>query len=317
MKTKIFFFGMAFIIIIMLIVASLGKIPKTDNKETENEAITSRIEDQLSRTEMPGKTTSEKETSAKATDTPETSETASQPSTTKKISETTETGKSTSTVTTSVRVTSAGGSTTSSVKNEYEYAYAGFNPKTALIDKNNWNLLLVNRDYILPENFEVNLAPALSGSYSIDSRVVPEFKKMYNAAKEDGLTLTVVSGYRSISSQKSKFENKINYYVNQGYTKVKATQLAAESLQPPGCSEHNTGLATDLCYVDRSFENSSEFKWLEKHAADYGFILRYPENKTGITKVKYEPWHWRYVGTNAAKAIKNSGKCLEEYLGKA
>nr|MCR5149896.1 M15 family metallopeptidase [Clostridiales bacterium] len=76
------------------------------------------------------------------------------------------------------------------------------------------------------------------------------------------------------------------------------------------------GIAMDICSLYQSFDKSNEYKWLEEHAADYGFILRYPKNKENITKIIYEPWHWRYVGVENAKAIKQSGKCLEEYLGK-
>ena len=73
----------------------------------------------------------------------------------------------------------------------------------------------------------------------------------------------------------------------------------------------------DICSLYESFENTDEFKWLSENAADYGFILRYPKDKQDITKIIYEPWHWRYVGVEAAKAMKASGQCFEEYLGVA
>ena len=84
---------------------------------------------------------------------------------------------------------------------------------------------------------------------------------------------------------------------------------------PPGSSEHNLGYAMDIVCVEEYFEDSKQFKWLQKNAADYGFILRYPKDKQNITKVTYEPWHWRYVGVEAAKAMKSSNLCLEEYMG--
>jgi len=199
----------------------------------------------------------------------------------------------------------------------YAYAYAGFNPVLASIDESKWNLLLVNRFYILPEDYSVDLSAAAPGSgydTKLDSRVAPHYSQMYNAAKEDGITLVPLSGFRRISTQKTNFENKIQKYINMGYSRAQATQLAAEIILPPGTSEHNAGIAMDICSLDVSFENSAEFKWLKEHAADYGFVLRYPKDKKNITKINYEPWHWRYVGVEAAKAMKASGQCLEEYL---
>ncbi len=200
----------------------------------------------------------------------------------------------------------------------YAYSYAGIVPVIAEIDNEKWNLILVNRHYILPEDFsfELSLAAPSSGySTRLDKRVAPYYEHMYNAAKEDGITLVPLSGYRKISTQKRNFENKISYYQQQGYSKAQSTQLAAQIILPPGTSEHNAGIAMDICSLDVSFENSKEFKWLKENAADYGFILRYPKDKQDITKITYEPWHWRYVGTTAAKEIKASGQCLEEYLG--
>lgn len=198
----------------------------------------------------------------------------------------------------------------------YAYAYAGFAPVLANTDIQDWRLLLVNRDYILPEGYSVNLSEAVKGTgVNLDSRVAPFYQKMYDAAKADGVTLTPLSGHRRVSTQKRNFENKISYYQNQGYSKAEATQLAAKIILPPGTSEHNAGIAMDICSLDVSFEKSNEFAWLQKNAADYGFILRYTREKIDITKITYEPWHWRYVGADTAKKIKAQGVCLEEYLG--
>ncbi|MBR5441756.1 MAG: M15 family metallopeptidase, partial [Clostridia bacterium] len=96
-----------------------------------------------------------------------------------------------------------------------------------------------------------------------------------------------------------------------------AVEKAATIVMPPGSSEHNLGYAMDIVCVEEWFETTKEFKWLQQNAADYGFIQRYPKDKQHITKVIYEPWHWRYVGVPAAKAMKESGLVLEEYLGVA
>ncbi len=201
---------------------------------------------------------------------------------------------------------------------DYEYAYAGFEPAYANVDIDDWKMLLVNRDYILPEDFGVELAPCITDdpdSLKLDYRVAPHYNEMYLAALEDGIELVPVSGYRSVERQQRNFENKIDKYLNQGYGKIEATQMAATIILPPGTSEHNAGLAMDICSLEQNFEETEEFKWLSENAADYGFIMRYPEDKQDITKIIYEPWHWRYVGVEAAREMKASGQCFEEYLG--
>lgn len=209
-------------------------------------------------------------------------------------------------------------STISDTANTYEYAYAGYNPQLADMNVADWTLILVNRNYILPEDYVPDLDYAVTGDTSskkLDSRVAPHYNEMYLAAKEDGITLTTVSGYRSWDLQKSNFERKINKYLDMGYSKVEATQEAATIILPPGTSEHNAGLAMDICSLEQSFENTEEFEWLMENAEDYGFVLRYPKDKQDKTEIIYEPWHWRYVGVENAKKINASGLCLEEYLG--
>jgi len=203
---------------------------------------------------------------------------------------------------------------------EYAYAYAGFNPAYADVSVEPWYMLLVNRDYILPDGFEVTLAPSIEAdpdSLKLDHRVAPHYNAMYLAALEDGIVLSPVSGYRSVERQTNNFESKINYYLEQGYSKAEATQIAATIVLPPGTSEHNAGLAMDILSLEEEFELTVAFDWLCENAADYGFIMRYPKDKQHITKIIYEPWHWRYVGVEAAKAMKESGQCFEEYLGVA
>ncbi len=205
--------------------------------------------------------------------------------------------------------------------NEYEYAYAGFNPSVAVINNEKWNLLLVNQDYILPEGYTVKTA-AVTGGSQLDYRVAPHYNEMVAAAEKDGISLIPVSGYRSISRQRSNFERKINYYSGLGYSKAEATRLASQIVLMPGTSEHNAGLAMDFgtngnYTLDENFAKTEAFRWLSENAADYGFILRYDKHTQDITKITYEPWHWRYVGEKAAKEIKASGVTLEEYLGMA
>ncbi len=206
--------------------------------------------------------------------------------------------------------------------NDYEYAYAGFNPSVAVVDSEKWNLLLVNQNYILPEDYSVKTSAVTGGSQSLDYRVAPYYDKMVAAAEADGISLIPVSGYRTVNRQRNNFERKINYYSGLGYSKAEATRLASQIVLMPGTSEHNAGLAMDFgtngnYTLDEDFAKTDAYKWLSENAADYGFIMRYPEDKQHITKVTYEPWHWRYVGEKAAKEIKASGVTLEEYLGMA
>lgn len=216
------------------------------------------------------------------------------------------------------------GSTDADVNNvpesDYEYAYAGFNPSTAVINSEKWYLLLVNRNYILPDDFTVKTSAVKGGGQSLDYRVTPYYDKMVAAAEADGISLIPVSGYRSVERQRTNFERKIKLYMDKGYSKAEATRLASEIVLMPSTSEHNAGLAMDFgtngnYTLDENFAKTEAFRWLSENAADYGFILRYPEDAQDITMVTYEPWHWRYVGVENAKRIKASGLTLEEYLG--
>ena len=229
-------------------------------------------------------------------------------------------GESAAETTTATAATTAATTKTTVKASEYEYAYAGFNPSVAAVSEENWNLLLVNQDYILPETFTVKTAKISDGTQSLDYRVVPHYNKMVAAAKADGISLIAISGYRTLERQRNNFTRKINYYQGLGYSKAEATRLASKIVLMPGTSEHNAGLAMDFgtngnTTLDENFGKTEAFKWLSEHAADYGFILRYAADTTAITKVTYEPWHWRYVGEKAAGEIKARGVTLEEYLG--
>lgn len=188
-------------------------------------------------------------------------------------------------------------------------------PITISINENLWFLTLVNNQYRMPENTPVIGAYCAPGSdVELDYRVAVEYRKMYDAAAAEGIYLTPYSGLRAYSTQKRNYQNKTALYLSQGYNQAEAEARAAMIIMPPGSSEHNLGLAMDIIATDDNFYTTKEYAWLEKNAADYGFILRYPKNKQHITRVEYEPWHWRYVGVEYAHAIKNSGLCLEEYL---
>ncbi len=188
-------------------------------------------------------------------------------------------------------------------------------PTVITIDEDNWNLTLVNTSYRIVDTYKPDLVYVCGSSERLDKKVAEHYEAMYNAAKEDGFTLTPCSGYRSYDRQKNNYNNKVSYYKDLGYTEDEAREKAATVIMPPGSSEHNLGYAMDIICVDEWFEDTDEFKWLMENAQDYGFILRYPKDKQDITKVIYEPWHWRYVGVEHAKKMKATGQVLEEYLG--
>lgn len=205
------------------------------------------------------------------------------------------------------------------VVSNYKYSYAGFNPQIINIDANSsLSSILLNGTHVLPEGYEPTLAEAVKGSGKyLDYRVAPYYQAMYDKALEDGIELTPVSGYRSYDLQVELFEDQIQLEIdNNGLDKTKATVAAATEVMIPGGSEHNAGLAMDICSLSESFEDTDEAAWLRENAADFGFILRYPKDakSRAITKVIYEPWHYRFVGVETAKDITAKGVTLEEYL---
>ena len=107
---------------------------------------------------------------------------------------------------------------------------------------------------------------------------------------------------------------KIIYFKSIGKNEGEAKALTEQVINKPGYSEHNLGLAVDFNYVKDSFKDTKEYVWLIENAENYGFILRYPKEKESITKVSYEPWHWRFVGVEHARKINELGMCLEEYI---
>lgn len=188
-------------------------------------------------------------------------------------------------------------------------------------DTASWKLICLNRNRYVGSDVEdkISLSYVADSGERMDSRAAAAYENMYDAAAEDGIYLTPCSGYRSYSTQKRLYNEFVNDYLNQGYSRIEAENLASKRRNPPGSSEHNIGICMDIICAASSanFQNTKEYAWLMENADDYGFILRYPEDKADITGVKFEPWHWRYVGVENASKIKASGLCLEEYLGLA
>lgn len=186
------------------------------------------------------------------------------------------------------------------------------------IDKSQWNLALVNKWNLLPENHNPSLTQLKNG-HAIDERAYPDLQDMMDDCRAAGLNPLICSSYRTMDKQKKLYKNKVDEYLAQGYSQKDAEAAAGELVAVPGTSEHQLGLALDIVDVanqvlDERQENTEVQKWLMKNSWKYGFILRYPTDKSDITGISYEPWHYRYVGKETAKEIYEAGICLEEYL---
>ena len=139
-------------------------------------------------------------------------------------------------------------------------------------------------------------------------------------AKEAGLNMLVCSSYRSVERQQELYDEYMGEAVRAGKSYWQALAETRKSTAHPGRSEHNLGLAVDIVSanytnLDTKQEETPEAKWLAENCSRYGFILRYPVDKTDITGIIYEPWHYRYVGVEDAMKITEMGITLEEYLG--
>ena len=183
--------------------------------------------------------------------------------------------------------------------------------------KDDWRLILINKQHPLPEDYKPPLG-TITGSLQCDERIIDDLLNMLRAAKEDDVNLVVRSPYRSIDRQVYLFNRKITKYMNAGMTYMDAYKEASQIVTVPGSSEHQAGLALDITcdyYValDEGFGETEAGIWLQNHCAEYGFILRYPNGKEYITGIDYEPWHFRYVGVEAATVIMREEITLEEF----
>ena len=187
-----------------------------------------------------------------------------------------------------------------------------FYTHTKSADMNKGYAILVNKYYSLPDKYAPNDVVDVSNQYAygqnkIRKEVLEAFKNMFNAAKNDNVTLIINSGYRDYDNQKKLYDQ---------YKNVKSEEYADGFAARPNFSEHQTGLALDIITYGSSgttFDSTDAYKWLMANADKYGFILRYPKDTEDITGYSYESWHWRYVGKDLATKIKNSNLTFEEY----
>ena len=191
-------------------------------------------------------------------------------------------------------------------------------PAETAEEADQWNLILVNSQNPLPDDFSVNLKKIENG-HAVDERIYDALQKMLADARAAGLQPLICSSYRTEEKQQKLFSDKVSRCLDEGYSWKEAEAEAAKWVARPRTSEHQTGLAVDIVdedyqLLDEKQEDTQVQRWLIRHAPEYGFILRYPNEKWDITGIYYEPWHYRYVGKELAKEITEKNLCLEEYL---
>ena len=177
-----------------------------------------------------------------------------------------------------------------------------------------WNLMLVNRNNPVPDDWETDLV-TLDNGRRVDRRILPELQAMFDACRKAGLKPTVYTAYRSYEDQEKMLITKYRQYKKRGYSTKKAQIEALKVANYPGYSEHQLGLAVDIDSSNTEVcSNEDVWDWVKHHCQEYGFIWRYPSVKTGVTGISNENWHFRYVGVEAATYIMENQLCLEEYL---
>lgn len=210
---------------------------------------------------------------------------------------------------------------TSQVAAEHRSGYKTASLVQTPIDSNTWQLLLVNPWNVIPAGYDVPLKE-LSGGHAVDERCYDALMEMLEDCRAAGLSPMICSSYRTLEKQEQLYNDKINDLTALGYSLKDAKDEAGRHVAVPGTSEHHLGLALDIVdennqELDTSQEETPVQQWLMENSWKYGFILRYPNGKSDITGIIYEPWHYRYVGKEAAAEINEMDLCLEEYLGQA
>ena len=200
---------------------------------------------------------------------------------------------------------------------EAEVKVSAVGSEEQVFKSDDWNIILVNKQHPIPEDYVFTLG-TISGGMKCDERILTPLFDMLRAARADGVNLVICSPYRDINRQTMLFSNKVNSYMKNGMSYMDAYNLASQAVTVPGSSEHQIGLAVDIItdnytLLDEGFGETAAGRWLSENSSTYGFILRYPKGKEEITSIEYEPWHFRYVGVDAAEIMAKEDICLEEF----
>lgn len=197
------------------------------------------------------------------------------------------------------------------------------NRRAASIKTTDDLLVLVNKTHALPTGYDVELHWLENGSCAVAEEMYEALRMMLTDGSTQGREFVVASGYRSSEYQQQLLDEDIEAsMLSEGLTWEQAYEKETRETMPPGYSEHETGLAVDIValeyqILDREQENTPENIWLRENCSQYGFIVRYPKGSEDITQINYEPWHFRYVGYEAAEEIMGRGITLEEFLNEA
>ena len=192
--------------------------------------------------------------------------------------------------------------------------------KAEVTTERDWRLMLVNPDNILPENFSVDLTMTKYG-YEVDSRIVDDVTALIEGAAKDNVKLLICYGYRTLEQSQQLFEKQLRKQRSYGLSEEAALAEAKRWVAPPGTSDHHTGLALDIVtpehqVLNHAFYNTPAGQWMAEHSWEYGFVIRFPEDKQEITGITYEPWHLRFVGKEHAAEMHKNNECLEEYVAR-
>lgn len=181
-----------------------------------------------------------------------------------------------------------------------------------------WKLMLISKREPVPLDYTFELG-MIQGEIRADIRILEEANEMLKEARKEGIFLMICSPYRDYDRQEMLFNQKVKSYMEQGMSFMEAYIQSSHTIAVPGASEHQVGLALDIVCstyyrLDEAFGDTEAGKWLAENSYQYGFILRYPKDKEEITGIEYEPWHFRYVGKEAAKEMTEQKLTLEEYV---
>ena len=180
-------------------------------------------------------------------------------------------------------------------------------------NEEDWCLILVNKDNPVPDDYNIEFTD-LSNGKQVDKRIYPQLQAMFDDARSCGMDLFVREAYRTAEDQQRIKDERIQSYLDEGYSYEEALNYTMQYVAEPGTSEHQLGISVDINANNEVSEDETIYSFLDENAYKYGFIKRYPENKIDITGINNEPWHYRYVGQKAAKEMKENDLCLEEYL---
>lgn len=199
------------------------------------------------------------------------------------------------------------------------FAASAYDSTDYLFDADDARLVLVNANLPFDEEPSPTLDAADEAGTQLEAEAAQQYRSMAEAAQADGITLTLVTGYQDADTRTAAYEAQKQTYLARHKSEEEASARAAAILPEADANEHGTGyaadiLSTDYTAQDTGFADTRAYQWLTAYAAEYGFILRYPEDRQAITGVVFEPWHWRYVGVENALAIRASGLSLEEFL---